>query len=128
MLTLICKINKRLQCQIDESFTDCTATQVKSRRHTEKDASSRFFVQQKSAEVVILLQICHRHVSASHYFISEIPEFGLPKFRNFGMYKRPEIPEFRNLEIPELQSLPMTPVLCLCSMHALVTSRVDCCC
>jgi len=43
-------------------------------------------------EVVILLQIRHGHVSASHYLISEIPEFGLPK----GMYKRPEIPEFGN--------------------------------
>ena len=36
------------------------------------------------------------HVSASYYFISEILEFLLPKLRNFGMYKRPEIPEFEN--------------------------------
>jgi len=47
-------------------------------------------------EVVILLQIHHGHVSASHHFISEIPEFGLPKFRNFDMHKRPEILEFGN--------------------------------
>jgi len=63
------------------------------------------FVSKKVTEVVIMLQIRHIHVSASHYFISEIPEFGLPKLRNFGMYKRPEIQEFRNSEILELQSL-----------------------
>jgi len=52
------------------------------------------------------LQIRHEHASASHYLISDILEFGLPKFRNFEIYKRPKIPEFRNSEIPELQSLP----------------------
>src|SRR6218665_2351446 len=47
-------------------------------------------------EVVILLQIRQGHLSASHYFISEIPEFVLLKFRNFGMCKRPKIPESGN--------------------------------
>ena len=39
------------------------------------------------------------------YFISEIPEFVLPKFRNFRMYKRPEIPEFGNSGIAITTSL-----------------------
>ena len=56
---------------------------------------------------LIPLQIRHEHVSAFDYFISEIPEFGLPKFRNFGMYKRLKFQEFRNSEIPELQSLAL---------------------
>ena len=59
-------------------------------------------------EVVILLQIRHGHLAECHFLISEVPEFRLQKFRNFGMYKRWEIPEFRNSEISELQSLCMT--------------------
>jgi len=33
----------------------------------------------------------------SIFLISKISEFRLPKFRNFGMHKRPEIPELQSL-------------------------------
>jgi len=63
-------------------------------------------------------------VFPSHYIISEISEFGLPKFRNFGMYKNPEISEFRDLEIPELQSL-LPPVDACGSSKTPLTSPLE---
>ena len=75
---------------------DCIADQVESRQHTDMAASSRFGVQQKSQKG----SFCCKFVTDMflHLIISQIPEFGLPKFRNFGMYKRPKIPELRSLD------------------------------
>ena len=41
---IVCKNSGRLQSQIDQSFTDCIANQVESRRLTQMAAPSRFCV------------------------------------------------------------------------------------